>query len=65
MADFNNKTFLEALCAALPNANVRDGALTLEQKKAKLERLHAINQLYSHNPTLGNGLLGAVKIKGS
>jgi hypothetical protein len=65
MAGFNNKTFLEALSTALPNANVRDGALTAEQKKVKLDRLHAINQRYNHNPTLGNGLLGAVNIKGS
>jgi hypothetical protein len=57
MADFNKKTFLEALSSALPNATVRDGALTPEQKRIKLERLHAINQLYNHAPVLGGGAL--------
>ncbi|MGZ8220054.1 MAG: hypothetical protein ACXWT0_00250 [Methylobacter sp.] len=59
MADLNKENFLEALKAKLPNATVKCISITKEERGARLEYIHRINQIKSHAPTLGNGALSA------
>jgi hypothetical protein len=57
MLEFNQERFLETLREKLPNANVTNRRYTDEEREAKREYLHRINQRWNHAPTLGYGAL--------